>query len=62
MNINLTMLTGTNKEYIDTHIPHLINFTVEGFDAFDDFAELVITGHRSDDASECLAHGTKPGA
>jgi GDP-mannose 6-dehydrogenase len=50
-NIQVNRLTGANKEYIDTHIPHLINFTVDSFNAFDGFAELVVFGHRSEEAS-----------
>ena len=49
--IQLDRLTGANKEYIGKHIPHLVNLLVKQFDGFDDFAELVVIGHHSDEAS-----------
>jgi GDP-mannose 6-dehydrogenase len=50
-NIQPEKLTGANKQYIDAHIPHLVNLLIDGFSAFDGFAEVVIIGHRSEGAS-----------
>ncbi len=51
-NIQPERLTGANKQYIDTHIPHLVRLLVDDFSAFDDYAEMVITCHSSEAASE----------
>lgn len=51
-NIQIDRLTGANKEYIDHHIPHLISLTAPNISWFNNFAELVIIGHRSSLASD----------
>jgi GDP-mannose 6-dehydrogenase len=43
--IQIDRLTGSNKEYIDRHLPHLMRLMVNGFEAFEGFAELVVIGH-----------------
>jgi GDP-mannose 6-dehydrogenase len=41
-NVNLTKITGTNKDYIDFHIPHLSDMIVSDLDEVIDKAEVVI--------------------
>jgi GDP-mannose 6-dehydrogenase len=50
--IQMEKLTGTNREYIDRHLPHLVRLLVNGFDYFDNFAEMVVIGHRTERAVE----------
>jgi GDP-mannose 6-dehydrogenase len=50
--IQVPKLTGANKEYINNHLPHLVDLLVDDFPAFDKFAELVVIGHRSEGASD----------
>ncbi len=41
-NINLSLLTGTNKEYIDSKIPHLASLMVESAEKLCDKSEVII--------------------
>ncbi len=50
--IQIGKLTGANRAYIDQHLPHLVELLVDGFYAFEDFAELVVIGHKSQTATE----------
>ena len=45
-NVQLSKLTGTNKEYIDRHIPHLSKLMVNHIDELMDDAEVVIINNR----------------
>lgn len=40
-------LTGTNKAYIEKHLPHLVQYLVKSIEEFDGFTELVVVGHKS---------------
>jgi GDP-mannose 6-dehydrogenase len=52
-NVISARLTGANKEYIDSVIPHLSRLLVRSLDELGD-AELLIVGHRFDGVSELL--------
>ncbi|HWW13829.1 MAG TPA: nucleotide sugar dehydrogenase [Candidatus Dormibacteraeota bacterium] len=52
-NVISARLTGANKEYIDSVIPHLSRLLVRSLDELSD-AELLIVGHRFDGVSELL--------
>jgi GDP-mannose 6-dehydrogenase len=41
-NINLSMLTGTNKDYIDSKIPHLSNLMVPNIDELCENADVIV--------------------
>jgi len=48
-NVNLSNLTGTNKEYIDRHIPHLSKLMVNNLNAAINQAEVVVVNNYEDD-------------
>jgi len=52
-NVIAARLTGANKEYIDSVIPHLSRLLVRSLDELSD-AELLIVGHHFDGVSELL--------
>lgn len=54
-NVHLSALTGTNKKYIDYHIPHLSTLMVDSLEKLDD-CELIIINNRED---EYLAYLSK---
>ena len=41
-NVNLTKITGTNKDYIDKHIPHLSNLITNDLDKVVEQAEVIV--------------------
>lgn len=45
-NVNVSKLTGTNKEYIDQHIAHLSELISDDLEYVVDGSELVIIGHK----------------
>jgi len=47
-------LTGANKEYIDRHLPHIVQFLVDDFDALEAFSDYIIVNHRTERASAWL--------
>ncbi|RYZ95297.1 MAG: UDP-glucose/GDP-mannose dehydrogenase family protein [Sphingobacteriaceae bacterium] len=53
-NINLSMITGTNKEFINSKIPHLANLMVQDAAALVDDAEVIIINTREPDFMELL--------
>jgi GDP-mannose 6-dehydrogenase len=54
--IQVERLTGSNKDYIDRHLPHLMRLMVNGFEAFEGFAELVVIGHSTQKAASWVNH------
>lgn len=48
-NIQVSRLTGTNKEFIDTHIPHLAKLMVDSIDELTDNADILIIATREKD-------------
>ena len=41
-NINLTLLNGTNKDFIDEHIPHLSKYLHKNIESVIDISELIL--------------------
>jgi len=48
-NINTTMLTGTNKDYIDARIPHLSNILVKDVDHLIETCDVLIVNTNEDE-------------
>lgn len=46
--VNLSKISGTNKEYIDKHIPHLSNLISGDFDYVVSNSELLVVSHDDD--------------
>jgi GDP-mannose 6-dehydrogenase len=55
-NVQLSRLTGTNKEYIDTHIPHLSKLMVEDIVDILDTCEVIIINNKENEYSEVLTN------
>jgi GDP-mannose 6-dehydrogenase len=53
-NINLSMLTGTNKEFINSKIPHLANLMVDDAYSLVDEADVIIINTREPEFLELL--------
>lgn len=53
-NINLTMLTGTNKDYIDARIPHLSKLMTQDMDIFIEQSEVIIVNTKEINIKEKL--------
>jgi GDP-mannose 6-dehydrogenase len=45
--ISLERLIGTNKRYIDAHLPHLVSLLVNTVDKLVEQSDVVVIGHRS---------------
>lgn len=45
-NVNISKLTGTNKQYIDKHIPHLSELISDDLDYVVDNSELIVIAHK----------------
>ncbi len=55
-NVQLSRLTGTNKEYIDTHIPHLSRLMTNNLQEVLDNAEVIIINNKEKEYSEVFAN------
>lgn len=53
-NVNLTMLTGTNKAYIDRHIPHLATMLKQDAQALVDESDVIIINIKDPSFKELL--------
>ena len=53
-NVHLSKLTGTNKEYIDAHIPHLSKLMVSEIDELLKDSEVVIVNNKEKEYAELL--------
>jgi GDP-mannose 6-dehydrogenase len=60
-NINLSKLTGTNKEYIDKHIPHLSKLMVNYLEEMVEEAEVLVINNREKEYLDILSE-TESGA
>lgn len=60
-NINLSKLTGTNKEYIDRHIPHLSKLLVACMEELVEQSEVIVINNREKEYLDVLAE-TETGA
>jgi GDP-mannose 6-dehydrogenase len=47
-NVNYSKISGTNKEYIDKHIPHITNLITSKMNELQDFAEVVVIVQKDD--------------
>ncbi len=45
-NVNISKLTGTNKQYIDQHIPHLSELISDQLDHVVDNSDLIVISHK----------------
>ena len=53
-NISLKRLVGSNRRYVDEHLPHLASLLVDTPRALVDASEVIVLGHRSAVASEVV--------
>jgi len=53
-NVSLARLHGTNKEYMERHIPHLWKLLTDSVDLLLDHAEVIVIGNRLEEATEIL--------
>lgn len=59
-NVQLSRLTGTNKEYIDTHIPHLSKLITDNLQDLIDNAELIVVNNREREYVDILMETESP--
>ncbi len=59
--VNLSRLTGTNKDYIDRHIPHLSRLLVDEMTGMVEDSEVIIINNREEEYLDILAE-TESGA
>ena len=55
-NVNLTLLTGTNKEFIERHIPHLSELIIDDMDSVIKRSETIIITHKIDGFEQYIQH------
>lgn len=55
-NINLSIMTGTNKEYIDSKIPHLAGLMVEDASAILHDSDVIVMNTKEEEYIEVLKH------
>jgi GDP-mannose 6-dehydrogenase len=53
-NVQLSKLTGTNKEYIDRHIPHLSRLMVSSLNSLLDEADVIVVNNKEKEYVEAL--------
>ncbi len=54
-NVQISRLTGTNKEYIDAHIPHLSKLLVQDISEITDNSEVIIVNNKEKEYTEYLS-------
>ncbi|HVT86302.1 MAG TPA: nucleotide sugar dehydrogenase [Chitinophagaceae bacterium] len=54
-NVELSRLTGTNKEFIDRHIPHLSKLMVSQIDELKRTAEVIVVNNKESEYIEALS-------
>jgi GDP-mannose 6-dehydrogenase len=59
-NVNLSVLLGANREYIQTRIPHISRLMVDSAEKLLEHAEVVVLGHR-DEAYRPALNGSSRG-
>jgi len=59
-NVQLSKLTGTNKEYIDRHIPHLSKLMVNHLDELIDYAEVIVVNNKEKEYVDALLKTESP--
>jgi len=59
-NVSLSKLSGTNKEYIDGHIPHLSDLLVDKLEDLIENSEIIVLTHKIDTVPDLIrAHPNK---
>lgn len=53
-NVSLSKLSGTNKDYINTHIPHLSELLINSIDEVIKKSELIIITHKIDNIEDYI--------
>lgn len=53
-NVHLSSLLGKNKEYINSHVPHIYKLLIEDSEALIEFSDVVVIGNNSSEFSELL--------
>jgi GDP-mannose 6-dehydrogenase len=53
-NVNLSLLTGTNKIFIESHIPHLSELITDVFEDVIDQSETIVIAHQSPDFEKVI--------
>jgi GDP-mannose 6-dehydrogenase len=61
-NVHLSRLTGTNKEYIDSRIPHLSRVMVSHLDELVDNADVIVVNNREKEYIDVLLETESPAA
>lgn len=59
-NVQLSKLTGTNKEYIDRHIPHLSKLIVNHLDTLVDNVDVIVVNNREKEYVDVLMETESP--
>jgi GDP-mannose 6-dehydrogenase len=59
-NVHLSKLTGTNKEYIDYHIPHLSKLMVNDIKELVDNADVIVVNNREQEYIDALLESESP--
>ena len=59
-NVHLSKLTGTNKEYIDKHIPHLSKLMVNHAEELIDGADVIVVNNREKEYVDLLLETESP--
>jgi len=59
-NINLSRLTGTNKDYIESHIPHLYKLMVPHLDELVDNVDVIVINNREKEYVDVLLETESP--
>jgi GDP-mannose 6-dehydrogenase len=54
--VALARLTGTNKEYIQTHIPHIADLMVENIQEILIHSEIIIIGNKNEEFRKIFPH------
>lgn len=61
-NVHLSRLTGTNKEYIDSRIPHLSRLLVPHLDKLVDSSDVIVVTNREKEYIDVLLESETPAA
>jgi len=57
-NVRIAHLTGTNKEYIEKHIPHLANLMCDSVEELIDFSQVIVVTTKESDFTDKLLYST----
>ena len=57
-NVSISKLTGTNKEFIDKHIPHLSNLISDDIKNVVEGSEIIVITHKINEVFEMIPKNT----